>query len=157
MQNRFTSLPDPSMWWGGDADLSAVAWIAHDSDSLYVVVQVDDQKMAAAGADGDGLTLAVAPGSGGTAERYRVNADQTSASDGGMEAKVESSGGTTTYRLRAPLPGDSETVRLSLAVTDKDGEPGAPKQVLSWPAGAGEPSADTDAAGSWMTFHLGKP
>ena len=157
VQNRFTSLPDPAMWWGGDADLSALAWVAHDADSLFIVVQVSDQTTTGAGADGDGLILALAPAGGGTPERYRVDADSSSASRSGMEAKVESGGGTTTYRLRAPLPGDSETVRLSLAVTDKDGEPGAPKQVLSWPAGAGRPSADADAAEAWMTFHLAKP
>ena len=156
--NRFTSLPDPAMWWGGNDDLSAVVWLAHDEQYLYVVANVLDQNVSTATPDGDSLTLTLADATGGESTRYRVDGDDASASRQGMEARVETGKDSITYHVRIPLPADdSDAVQLALAISDKDGEPGAAKQVLAWPVGAAEESADETSRGDqWMTFHLDK-
>jgi hypothetical protein len=120
--NFFVTQPDPSRWWQGEQDLSAVVWLRRDAggDRVTLLVAVRDDVMVAGDADtggaGDGIRLLLASRDGATlldqplsiadAEPGRINGEPVHM-----------------YRLQvAADTWDRGPVHLNLRVADRDGD-----------------------------------
>ncbi len=124
--NHFTDQPDASRWYGGEEDLSAIAWLRDDQGTLKFIVAVRDgqhepARDGAAAADTDAMRLIIADHAGKVlAGRAYTDGKRVSLPNGETMTQYVA---TIAYD---ELPAD--VFRLSMQITDRDA--GVMKQTL---------------------------
>jgi len=144
VRNFFDKQPDSSKWWKGDQDLGATMWLRADSDHVYIVVKVTDDRHVPAkdeatsdAADGIRLSLQKPGGEVTDVTIGQVGERRTFASGNDVRATIERADAdhVTLYRVAVPrtLVGEAP---FSINVEIRDSDGGELKQTVSWAAPA---------------------